>query len=172
MNWNEYTMIIQIASIIFAFGAALFSYLSWMRLSKTTAFEHEKMLRERVGPTFSNNQLVFDFKNIFIIEYEGWRYRIRNYLPLRKFQGTCVIQCVIHPKYEGEIKEFPNSNEIIQNIGEEVDLFAVDIDKRASDEYQIDFSYSFTNPDEQFDNLSLTISYIGENTSALMLDRY
>ncbi len=87
---------IEYLSLGASFAAAVFGYLSFVSLRRSSGKDIEDQLHQRFdGVTYSPSGFKYTIANVAVTEETGLFYTLKKYLPGGGFQGTCEFNTIV-----------------------------------------------------------------------------
>lgn len=166
LKLNSMDLPLNWISALFAFGAALFSYLSWVRHVRPTESEFEERLRSRLDATLTGGPIKAQVGLVSVNELYNWRYRIEKYLPGGTFDSDCIVKFVVSPgDIDHAIESLPTEEKVREGIrdGTDARLMAYEVSERSDARMELTISVECRNPDLVYDDLNIILSAVSED---------
>jgi len=90
---------IEYLSLGASFAAAVFGYLSFVSLRRSSEKDVEDQLHQRFDNVrYSSSGFEYTIANVAVTEQTGFFYTLKKYLPSGGFQGTCEFNTIVSYK--------------------------------------------------------------------------
>lgn len=161
---------IQGAAAVFALLAAVFSYLSWITLVRTTEDEFEDRVRKRLSASYGSKDVTANIGLVSVRQIDNWKYKLERYTPFGEFDANCYLKVIVMaPDVYEILEDLPNENKVREDLSNESNnrLLSYHCESVESGKGQIMVSFVCNDPDVLFDDFSEVMGVVGKKAKVV-----